>query len=223
MAHWIYDLVFYCAFLCILIPVGLLVKQFKHQPPEMRWLMFTLILSFTGDLLAELSHRLKILFVNFGSMFYHIVAPTFFAFFFVNCLRWQQWKMPVISVGFLLSLFSLYNGLYIQKQALNSYSATLLSLFILTISIAYFYKLILELPTNRVQELPLFWIISSFFFTHAGKLVLEIVSYYMTTIMKDNLMVLWTLHNILTIFGLLALTWGVWLQVGRSTIVKAEI
>ncbi len=187
--------------------------------------MFTLILSFTGDFLSELSHRLKILFVNFGSIFYGIVAPIFFTFFFIHVIRWKKLRSIIFAVGYALTFFAVYNSLFLQKRNINSYSATLLSLFILALSIVYFYKLLKELPAIRIQDLPLFWIISSFFFTHAGKLVFNIVSNYMTSVMGDNLMVLWTFHNILTMIGIIALTKGVWLQLhaNNKTVVSTGI
>lgn len=175
--------------------------------------MYTLILSFTGDLIAEVSHRGKVLFINFGGIFYGIVAPVFFAFFFARCLAWKKTGKSIIIGGFALMAFALYNCLFLQGKNINSYSATLLSLFILALSIMYFYKLLKELPASRLQDLPLFWIISSLFFTHAGKLVFNIVTNYMTTILEDNLMLLWTCHNILSMVGIIALTKGVWLQV----------
>jgi hypothetical protein len=216
MPYWIYDLVFYCVWISILIPIILLAKQFNHQPSKMRWLMVTLILSFIGDLLAELSAQFKILFVNFGGNFYGIMAPIFFAFFFASCLGWEKTGKSIIYTGVVLMLFALYNCFFLQGKNINSYSATLLSLFILALSIVYFYKLLKELPASRIQDIPLFWIISAFFFTHAGKLVFNIVTSYMTTILKDNLLVLWTFHNILTMIGIVAVTKGVWLQVRAS-------
>lgn len=216
MSDWGYDLIFYCIMILVVIPVGLLASQFKHQPSEMRWLMFTLILSFMCDFLSDLSARFRILFVNLGGITYGIVAPLFFAFFFNHVIRWRKLKKIIFSVGCGLTSFAIYNAIFLQGKKPNSYSATLLSLFILALSIIYFYKLIKELPTSRIHDLPLFWVISSFFFTHAGKLVLNIVSHYMMTIMKDNLMVLWTVHNMLTMVGLVALTKGVWLHVRAS-------
>ncbi len=208
----IFDFLFFSNLVAILISIIILFIQLKGQSREFVGLTFVLLLSFSCDVAAEIFFRLHIKTQNIGGTTYFILAPSLFGYFFYHCLNWRSAKIQIIALVALLTTFSAYNSAFLQKDGMNSYSAILLSLFILGCSIIYYYKLLKELPTDRVQDLPLFWIISAFFFAHAGKLVLESVSHYMTTVRNDNLIVLWIFHNSLNVLGNLIIGYGVWLQ-----------
>src|SRR5690606_15151869 len=113
--------------------------------------------------------------------------------------------------GLMLS-FSLFTLIYSEKLNLNSLSAIPETLLILALSIAYFYKILRELPTQKIQTLPLFWIISAYFVTNAGKLVVYTFKEYLITIFNDNLIILYILHSILSLIWTFLLAWGAWLQ-----------
>jgi hypothetical protein len=207
--RFIYDVTYYTLVL-VIIAIIMLAYRFSHQPPELKGLVYVLMFSLGCDLLTEFLYYVKN-FNNIGGTIYGTINPMLFSYFFYHCLRWPKWRRPLILVNLILLIFFVYNGLFLQKVAINSYSAILGHLLILFLSICYYYKLLKELPTSRIQDLPLFWIISAFFFTYSGKLVLMMVTNYMVTVLNDNLMVLWTLHNGLSALGLIILIRGAWL------------
>jgi hypothetical protein len=62
----------------------------------------------------------------------------------------------------------------------------------------FFYKLLQELPTQQLQRMPLFWIVSGFFFSYSGKIVIFTATYYLLTVEKDNLILALAFHNFLS-------------------------
>jgi hypothetical protein len=83
----------------------------------------------------------------------------------------------------------------------NYYTMTIDSLLILSFCILFYYKTLKESPSIQVQKDPLFLIVSGWFFTHAGQVVLTIVSAYMLSVLNDNMEVLWTMFLALNLLG----------------------
>ena len=210
MSLKVFHVFFYINVLTVLFPILLLAKR-KHHSREFFWLMLLYLASFIADATGDLFHRFRWANVNLASTGYNIIAPVLFGSFFYYCLRWPSWKTPIICSTAFVALFSIVNGVYFQKETPNSFSAVLLALYILFFCIVYFYKLLRELPADRIQTLPLFWIVSALFFIQSGKLVLQSVVHYMTTIRNDDLIVLWSIYNGLAIINNFITAYGVWL------------
>ena len=132
-----------------------------------------------------------------GSLYYIVLAPI------VNLLYYfafqKKYSAVFIGVGFASFLFTILNILFIQKQAINSYSYILLSTIIIVYAILYFFYLIRELPATHLQRLPMFWINSGYIIFHSGALLLYIFSSYLVNVLNNNLLIYWTFHNILGI------------------------
>lgn len=205
------DGLFYTSLVIILLPVVLLLISFNRQPIEYKWLAIILLLSLCCDLTSEILFHLKMN-VNLGGILYGILSPFFFSIFFYCTLKWKPLIKPLIIANIMMLTFSLMNMLYIEKTRGSSFSAIPKSLVILALSIAYYYKLLKELPTKKIQDLPLFWVISAFFLTTAGKLVIYAFREYLINIFNDDLIFLWSLHNFLSVLGNLLIGFGVWLQ-----------
>jgi hypothetical protein len=69
-----------------------------------------------------------------------------------------------------------------------------------------------DLPSTQVQRDPLFLIVSGWFFTHAGQLVLTLVSTYLLAILNDTMKVPWIMFLSLSFFGNLIKTLGAYFQ-----------
>jgi hypothetical protein len=203
------DFIFYTNILTLLLPILLLSVKGKHHSKEFFWLMLLYLTSFIADVTGELFYQFRWANTNLASTAYNIISPALFGCFFYYSLRWPSWKWPITCATVII--FSIVNGVYFQKETINSFSAALLALYILFFCIVYFYKLLRELPADRIQTLPLFWIVSALFFIQSGKLVLQSVVHYMTTIRNDDLIVLWSIYNGLAIINNFITAYGVWL------------
>jgi hypothetical protein len=95
---------------------------------------------------------------------------------------------------------------------MNSYTYTIHTIVVLMLSVVYFFKLLKELPAEQLQKFPMFWIVSGIFFSHAGKLVIYAVTHFLIHVVKDNMIVMFSFHNFLTIIGNVIVAYGVWLN-----------
>jgi membrane protein insertase Oxa1/YidC/SpoIIIJ len=65
-----------------------------------------------------------------------------------------------------------------------------------------------KLPTMHLQRMPMFWINSGFLMYAAGAMFLFAFTTYLTQVLKDNLLVYWSFHNILSIISQLIIMVG---------------
>ena len=149
---------------------------------------------------------------NAAGNIYGLFSTLLLSIFFYYVLEKPslKWALVVINVAYFLFAFT--NTIFIQKAEINTYSQVFQSLYVLILSILFFYKLIVELPTQQLQRLPLFWIISAFFLSYAGKLVIYTTTYYLIHFEGDDLTIIWSFHNLLTIIGNFLIGYGAWLN-----------
>lgn len=166
------------------------------------------LFSFLCDFLNEVQYHTVHLPVNYLGTVYYVLNPILLSIFFYHVLAWPSSKYIFIIFNLALLVFTVANFLLIQKETINTYSAILEKLLIMILCILYYYKVIRERPTDRIYSSGLFWIISSLFTISSAKLVLYTFAHYLV-IFKDNLMVLWSIHNILSIVLSLLLTAGI--------------
>lgn len=103
------------------------------------------------------------------------------------------------SITILYILIGIINILFIHKESISSYNKLLGSFIIIGYSIFYFYRLMVELPTTEVQRLPMFWFNSAFLIYHAGTIFLFAFTSYLINVLKDNLLIYGSFHNIMSI------------------------
>jgi hypothetical protein len=53
-----------------------------------------------------------------------------------------------------------------------------------------------ELPAQHIHHLPMFWFNSAFLIFNAGVFFLFAFTAYITTVLKNNLLIYWTFHNL---------------------------
>ena len=196
--------------LILAIPVIILFSNLKRQSWSFKWLAFllafTLAIEVTGPTFFLLGLNPNIV-ANASYLF----SIPLFCIFSAQVMEWKRIR-PWLVVTFLYVGFTCFNLFFIQKISINSYTDVLQSLIILLLCLAYFYKLLKELPTQQLQTLPLFWIMSAFFFTNAGKLAIYAVTDYMIHVEKDNLILVWSVHNFLSLVGYIMIGYGAWLN-----------
>jgi hypothetical protein len=214
MAAALYNPIFYLSVVSGFIPFILIATKINRQPIEYKWLAVVLLFSFLCDAATEILYALFKINVNIISTTFIIVNPLLLSIFFYHCLNWKAARTPLFIVNALFLLFSAFNLLYMQKGNINSYSAVLEKLLIMGFSITYFYKLLREMPAQKIYSIGLFWIISGMFIVHSAKLVLFSFAYYLV-IFKDNLYILFNVHNSLSVVCNIIILVGVLID-GRS-------
>ncbi len=211
MAIQILTAIFIVGLLILAGALYFLFAKFDKQPPAYRWLTYTLLFSFSCDMLSvalHLAHANS----NIGGTLYSIGFVSFFSVFFYYVIGGKRVLRYLIGINIAYFIFVIYNAIYIQKLTINSYSSINGAGLILTFCVLYYFKLLRELPAQQVYHLPLFWVISAMFFAKSGKLVLYTVIQYLTAHYNDNLIKLWMAHNSLTIVENGFIAYGAWLQ-----------
>jgi hypothetical protein len=211
MDLWILDLLVYLSPGSILIPIVLLLKNFDRQSKEYKWLAITLIFSFACDVGAEILYRTHLA-NNITANIYAIFNPLIISCFFYYCIGWKTLAKPLLIFNAIYFILSSLNFTFIQKIEINTYSSIVEKLLIMGLSILYYYKLLKELPTEKIYNLGLFWIVSALFFSNSAKLVLFSFVQYLISIFQDNLVILWSIHHFISILCNLVIAFGVWLN-----------
>jgi hypothetical protein len=131
------------------------------------------------------------------SVFYIINICILTAFYFV-AFRGAYRVWLVIAISICLP-FSFYDIVIQQKSFLESYSPFAQSLFLITFTILYFYRLLVELPAIHLHRLPMFWFNSAILFYYAGASFLFAFTSYLINVLNNSLLNYWTFHNSLSI------------------------
>ena len=194
----------------ILPAVVLLWWHFKRQPSTLRWLAVLLLFSFVCDVAAFVLYHLR-LNQNSAGAFYWLFS-TFIITGFFSRLVPLSFRRSFGMLNVIYVLFALTNIFLIQGERIQSYTQSIQAVIIITLCVGYFYVLMKELPTQQIHRLPTFWITSAFFFSYAGKLVIYAVVNYLTQYLKDNLVIIMNLHNLLTIIANIVFAYAAWLN-----------
>jgi hypothetical protein len=200
-----------------LLPIIFLLPQAYRQPATYNWLAVCLFYSFATEIGAGILHELS-LDPSIALKQYGLFSTIFISFFFYKAIAWSNLRNALISVNVIYFAFALLNLFGVQKSGSNSFSMTFQTLIIIVLSIVFFYKLMKELPSFQLQKNPLFWVVSAFFFSYAGKLVIYTVTHYLVNVLGDNMLIVWSTHNFLTILGNLVISVGVFLKFQQHSV-----
>jgi hypothetical protein len=201
---------FYLHSTVLLFSVVLLIAGFNRQPLVYKWLAIALGFALAVDIAARVFWYVHIS-PNYSNHLFQLFVTALISVFFYHAVEWRSLKTFFITINILYFIFSLINLLYLQKSTINSYSQVLRAMIILLLCIIFFFKLLKELPTQQIHKLPLFWIVSSYFFSYSGKLVIYAITHYMIS-MGNNLMMTSIFHGFLTLIANLLVAVGVWLN-----------
>jgi hypothetical protein len=137
-------------------------------------------------------------FVNASYPISIIISLGLYSIIYYHLLhkRNRGWFVLAASI---FTIFALINLFFIQKTAPNSYSYLLNSAIIIIYCLLYFYILIQDLPSLYLHHLPMFWFNSALLIFHAGTFFLFSFHAYLVNVLKNNMLVYWSFHNMLSI------------------------
>jgi hypothetical protein len=180
-----------------LFGTGFLLTLFriKKRPHYVQVLSILFLLSALSDLAAQVLFRLKIN-PNYAGSAYDIISFPVLTLIYFFALNRKYARVFSINF-FIFSFLSITNLLFIQGSSINSYSKMLCAVLIIHYAIYYFYWLIKELPTTNLYSLPMFWINSAFLVYYSGNFFLFAFTGYLVNVLNNNLLLYWTMHNLL--------------------------
>lgn len=205
------DLLFYSVLAGVIILLVFYFLDFRNQPVVMSRLAIFFAVSFLFDLGGEVMYRLN-LNPNFSSNTYSLFSVLLFGRIFSSLIPSAKFRKILLPINLLYFAFATINFLFIQKMSIVSYSFFIEALVVVFFCIAYFYYLLISLPTQNLQRLPSFWIVSGLFFSYSGKLVIYGVTYYFITYVEYTVAYIWETHNILTLLSYIIIFIGMWIN-----------
>ena len=196
----------------ILFGLGAILSVIKYKARQtyIKLLGLTLFSSVVGNEAANVLHHYKIS-VNYSSTtFYLAIIPLISSVYFYAMNK--QKRNAFIIVPCLYVAFALINVVFIQRSSINSYTLIIQSILVIILCLYYFYWLLEELPTSQLHRLPMFWINSAYMIFYSGNLFLFVFTSYLVNVLNNQLLVYWSLHNILGIIQATMMSIGLWMD-----------
>jgi hypothetical protein len=107
---------------------------------------------------------------------------------------------------------TMFQGLWVLNSVTNVASC----LILIIVCLFYFYKLLVELPTIHIQELPMFWISFGVLIYYAGNFFLFLVNNYLNHDQNGPHRYMWILHNLLNVTKNMLFAIALWQSYRRS-------
>jgi len=120
--------------------------------------------------------------------------------------RYHKFFLTVIA---LFLIFAFGNAFFIQGMYFNSYTAAISNVIVIVYCVAYFNRLLVDLPEHHLQRVGMFWFSAAFLIQGAGALFLYLFTAYLTKFFFDDVLVFWAFHNLLIIFQQVLIIIGV--------------
>lgn len=173
--------------------------KFKCRTQVIRLIGLVFLSSFLVNMTALAFHKFGLNeFVNTSYPAFLIISFILLSKVYYVSLRTIHARWFVLSAVIFIS-FSFVNLFFIQKLALNSYTNIFYSFIVILYCLLYFYTLMRDLPSLYLHHLPMFWFNSALLIFHAGVFFLFAFTSYLVNVLKNDLLVYWSFHNILSI------------------------
>jgi hypothetical protein len=173
--------------------------KFKSRSKQVKLIGFSFLVSFICNALAFAlwnSHYVK--YTNVPQNLFFVINFCILTALYYSVLTpgYRVWLFISLSICI---PFSIYDLFILQKDFIHSYAPFATSFFLITFTLIYFYRLMVELPAIHLQRLPMFWFNSALLFFHSGTLFLFAFTSYLIEVLKLELVAYWTFHNSLSI------------------------
>lgn len=141
--------------------------------------------------------------MNLGMNIFDLINLPLATMFYNKRFHWKKKNAisTIIIVVFLL--FALINLVFVQGPFnFNGYTTSFASVWFIVISLAYFYVLIQQLPTESITKLPMFWINTAILIYNSATFVFFLAADYLIRVLNNNLIGYWMFRHS---FGLIYL------------------
>ncbi len=196
----------YCSIYSAIFPSIIGLYSFKTLSPSIRIVSLFVMASFILDNIA-LYFPIYANEVNNG---FRLIEFICLLILYRSIFQKSKNEGVYASLGLGYLIFFLIELLLNTQKQLNSYSITLTSLVFIVFSVRYFYLLIRDLPTDRIQRLPMFWVNTGVLTYFAGGLFLFAMRNYLISAFQDDQTIYWTFHNFLNIVKNLLFAVALW-------------
>jgi len=191
-----------------LVILILSVVYFKRRIIETKVLALHFLLAFAPYLIV-LFLELKGKAINIPQNVYLLVQMFTLSLLFAVAFG-KKYKNLLLCVGLIYAVFWFVNFFFFQKDELNTYTKVVGSIIFIFYCVLYYYRLLIDLPVQELQRVPMFWYVTSNLVYNAGTLFLLLFVTYLVEVLHNDLLIYWSFHNILDIIQDLLIMLGLW-------------
>ncbi|HEY5746786.1 MAG TPA: hypothetical protein VIU12_11960 [Chryseolinea sp.] len=135
----------------------------------------------------------------------------------------KRYTRIFVAVFIVFSIFAFINAFFIQKMYFNSYTLALSNGILIVYCVTYFYRLLVDLPAQHLQRLPMFWFSVAFLMHAAAAQFLYLFTAYLTKFFFNDVLIYWTVHNILNIFQEILIIIGLAVDLKNITSTRVSV
>lgn len=192
--------------------IGFVVWKKLFKSLKIFSILYALAFTSTIGVTVLLSYHIT---PNYAVNLYALFDFCFLLWMYYEVFASKRLRAPFLVIGLLATVFGILNYFFIQKSEPNTYTVVIGSLVIIFLSLYYFYWLLSNLQFEKPQSEPFFWINSGIAIYRVSTILLLMAREYLVNIMNDDMILLWTYHNIMAILANLLSLYGLWIA-GRN-------
>lgn len=180
------------------ILVGVVIFLTIPRPGKREFLELglVLVLTFTIEVVSSIGIHIIHTNMNLAVNIYSILNLPLVVLLYRKQIHWTNRNSIAAFIIISFVLFTLINLFFIQLPFnFNSYSTALASVYILVISLTYFYVLIQQLPAESITKLPMFWINTAMLVNYSGTFFVYLTADYLITVLKNDLIDVLMIHH----------------------------
>lgn len=155
-----------------------------------------------------------------GNIYVLFEIGCFLCLYYVIFIR-RAIRISILSIAFLYLILFLLTTTH-QISVIDSATQTLRDFILIVCAVSYFFLLIIELPENNLQKLPMFWINSAILFFFSCTFMLSLSINYILDALRDDFILYWTFRNFLRTLFCAIMCVGIW-QARKQRVVSPKI
>lgn len=173
--------------------------RYKSRPTAVKLIGFSFLLSFLCNAIAfALWHSTYVRYTNLPQNIFFVINFCILTALYHSVLSAEYRKWLFVALAICIP-FSIYDLFILQKDFIHSYAPFAESFFLITFTLIFFYRLMVELPAIHLHRMPMFWFNSALLFFHSGTLFLFAFTSYLINVLNNDLLAYWSFHNSVSI------------------------
>ena len=174
----------------------IILLKFNHLSSFLKVVGIYIIAGASLDLVSSAVFSVKannLRFLHLFTLFEFVIISYLFHLLFLALKS----KSYVIQIAIPVTLFTLFNSLFLQSiNSINTYSSVLCSFIILAFCI-YFFRLILDFPESNFQFTTLKWFIVCLFFHHCTSIIVMFFGGLILDISTEMVTYIWSFRSVI--------------------------
>jgi hypothetical protein len=173
--------------------------KFEKRSPQVKLIGLSFLLSFISNVGAYVILKSPMAeYMNVPAHIFVVVNFCILTALYYSVLPKANRVWLFVAVSTFIP-FWFYSTVILRKPFQESYAAFTNAFFMITFTVLYFYRLMVDLPAVHLHRLPMFWFNSAFLFFNAGTLFLFAFTSYLINVFDHDIIPYWTFHNCVSI------------------------